>query len=134
VIAEHRNTSWADSGDPTQHPELVAATDAWRVLGIDGMNQATLYASTEPCSMCAGASYWNGIGRVVYGMSIGCFVCCRSASKFCCISGRGRRICQGLDVSGVVSTADNGVEQQWNATIRTPRGVGRLFDSLKLWA
>jgi hypothetical protein len=34
----------------------------------------------------------------------------------------------------VVSTADNGVEQQWNATIRTPRGVGRLFDSLKLWA
>ncbi len=69
VIAEHRNTSWADGGDPTQHAELVATTDAWRVLGIDGMNQATLYASTEPCSMCAGASYWNGIGRVVYGMS-----------------------------------------------------------------
>jgi tRNA(Arg) A34 adenosine deaminase TadA len=69
VIAEHRNTSWADGGDPTQHAELVATTDGWRVLGIDGMNQATLYASTEPCSMCAGASYWNGIGRVVYGMS-----------------------------------------------------------------
>jgi hypothetical protein len=28
----------------------------------------------------------------------------------------------------------NGVEPQWNATIRTPRGVGRLVDSLKLWA
>jgi hypothetical protein len=28
----------------------------------------------------------------------------------------------------------NGVEPQWNATICTPRGVGRLFDSLKLWA
>jgi len=69
VIAEHRNTSWADGGDPAQHAELVATTDAWRVLGIDGMNKATLYASTEPCSMCAGASYWNGIGRVVYGMS-----------------------------------------------------------------
>jgi hypothetical protein len=52
----------------------------------------------------------------------------------CCISGRGQRICQGLDVSGVVSTAGNGVEPQSNATIRTPRGVGRLFDSLKLWA
>lgn len=69
VIAEHRNTAWADGGDPTQHAELVATTNAWRELGIDGMNQATLYASTEPCSMCAGASYWNGIGRVVYGMS-----------------------------------------------------------------
>jgi hypothetical protein len=57
-----------------------------------------------------------------------------SASKFCSFSGRGQRICQGLDVSGVVSTAVNGVEPQWNATIRTPRGVGRLFDSLKLWA
>jgi tRNA(Arg) A34 adenosine deaminase TadA len=69
VIAEHRNTAWADGGDPTQHAELVATTEAWRVLGSDGMNHATLYASTEPCSMCAGASYWNGIGRVVYGMS-----------------------------------------------------------------
>jgi tRNA(Arg) A34 adenosine deaminase TadA len=69
VIAEHRNTAWADGGDPTKHAELVATTNAWRELGIDGMNQATLYASTEPCSMCAGASYWNGIGRVVYGMS-----------------------------------------------------------------
>ena len=69
VIAEHRNTAWADGGDPTQHAELVATTEAWRALGSDGMNNATLYASTEPCSMCAGASYWNGIGRVVYGMS-----------------------------------------------------------------
>ena len=32
------------------------------------------------------------------------------------------------------STPGNGVERQWNATIRTTRGVGRLFDSLKLWA
>jgi tRNA(Arg) A34 adenosine deaminase TadA len=69
VIAEHRNTTWADGGNPTQHAELVATTEAWRVLGSDGMNHATLYASTEPCSMCAGASYWNGIGAVVYGMS-----------------------------------------------------------------
>jgi hypothetical protein len=35
---------------------------------------------------------------------------------------------------GLDSTPGNGVEPQWNATIRTPRGVGRLFDSLKLWA
>ncbi len=65
VVAEHGNTG----GDPTQHAELVASAAAWRTLDYAGMNQATLYASTEPCSMCAGAAYWTGIGRVVYGMS-----------------------------------------------------------------
>jgi hypothetical protein len=59
-----------------------------------------------------------------------------SASKVLLHQWPSRRICQRLDASGVVSTAPpgNGVEPQWNATIRTPRGVGRLFDSLKLWA
>jgi methyltransferase family protein len=39
-------------------------------------------------------------------------------------SGRGRRICQGLGVSGVVidSTPGNGVEPQWDATIGTAPG------------
>jgi hypothetical protein len=36
--------------------------------------------------------------------------------------------------SGRDSTLCNGVELQWNATIRTLRGFGRLFDSLMLWA
>ena len=69
VIVERGNTTAQGDGDPTQHAELVASAGAWRVLGTDGMNQATLYASTEPCVMCAGAAYWIGIGRVVYGMS-----------------------------------------------------------------
>ncbi len=69
VISEQGNTSAVTGGDPTQHAELAVAAAAWRTLGYDGMNQGTLYASTEPCSMCAGAAYWTGIGRVVYGMS-----------------------------------------------------------------
>jgi tRNA(Arg) A34 adenosine deaminase TadA len=69
MIVERGNTTAQGDGDPTQHAELVASAGAWRVLGTDGMNQATLYASTEPCVMCAGAAYWTGIGRVVYGMS-----------------------------------------------------------------
>jgi hypothetical protein len=32
----------------------------------------------------------------------------------------------------VLIAEDLGAAHQWNATIRTPRGVGRLFDSLKL--
>ncbi|MFN8071353.1 MAG: nucleoside deaminase [Mycobacterium sp.] len=69
VVDEQRNTSGLAGGDPTRHAELVASANAWKVLDYAGMNAATLYASTEPCSMCAGAAYWTGIGRVVYGMS-----------------------------------------------------------------
>ena len=29
----------------------------------------TMYASTEPSAMCAGAIYWSGIGPIVYGLS-----------------------------------------------------------------
>jgi len=32
---------------------------------------ATLYASTEPCPMCAAAAYLAGIGRVVFGLRAG---------------------------------------------------------------
>ncbi len=28
-----------------------------------------MYTSAEPCAMCAGAAYWVGLGRVVYGLS-----------------------------------------------------------------
>lgn len=69
VIDEQRNTSGLAGGDPTRHAELVAVATAWRILDYPGMNSATLYASTEPCSMCAGAAYWTGVGRVVYGLS-----------------------------------------------------------------
>ena len=31
--------------------------------------KATIYSSAEPRAMCAGAIYWAGIGRLVYGLS-----------------------------------------------------------------
>ena len=69
IVAEQRNTSGVTGGDPTRHAELVAVASAWKALDYNGMGAGTLYASTEPCTMCAGAAYWTGIGRVVYGMS-----------------------------------------------------------------
>lgn len=68
VIVERGNQSAPPDGDPTRHAEVVTAAAAWHVLGTDGMNQATLYTSAEPCVMCAGAAYWTGIGRIVYGL------------------------------------------------------------------
>ena len=37
-------------------------------LGDAFLQGATLYTSTEPCAMCAGAIYWSGVTRVVYAL------------------------------------------------------------------
>jgi tRNA(Arg) A34 adenosine deaminase TadA len=34
------------------------------------LQDCTVYASGEPCPMCAGALYWAGVGRVVFALSI----------------------------------------------------------------
>jgi tRNA(Arg) A34 adenosine deaminase TadA len=44
-------------------------TEASRAYSADFMTGCTLYTSAEPCAMCAGAAYWAGVGRVVYGLS-----------------------------------------------------------------
>jgi tRNA(Arg) A34 adenosine deaminase TadA len=38
-------------------------------LPADVLGTSTLYTSTEPCAMCAGAIYWGGIARVVFALS-----------------------------------------------------------------
>jgi tRNA(Arg) A34 adenosine deaminase TadA len=56
-------------GDGTAHAERLLATRACVELPPDSRAAATLYSSAEPCAMCAGAIYWAGIGRVVFGLS-----------------------------------------------------------------
>ncbi len=58
-----------DSGDPTGHAERVLMTRAGMTYPAKFMADCTMYASAEPCAMCAGAAYWAGVGRVVYGLS-----------------------------------------------------------------
>jgi tRNA(Arg) A34 adenosine deaminase TadA len=55
--------------DATEHAEMNLARRASARFGPEQLGQATLYSSTEPCAMCAGAIYWTGIGRVVYGLA-----------------------------------------------------------------
>ena len=33
------------------------------------LKECTLYVTLEPCQMCAGASYWTQLGKIVYGAS-----------------------------------------------------------------
>ncbi|OAF18499.1 nucleoside deaminase [Bradyrhizobium neotropicale] len=68
VLIEAENGYMPDH-DGTAHAERLAATQACRTLSSEVLAKATLYSSAEPCAMCAGAIYWAGIGRVVYGLS-----------------------------------------------------------------
>ena len=53
--------------DVTAHAEMQAFTAAANYLGGKYLKDCTLYVTVEPCVMCAGASYWSQIGRIVYG-------------------------------------------------------------------
>jgi tRNA(Arg) A34 adenosine deaminase TadA len=66
VLAEAMN---AHTVDRTCHAEMNAVRSASAAHAPAALHDATLYSSAEPCAMCAGATYWSGIGRVVYGLS-----------------------------------------------------------------
>jgi len=53
--------------DVTAHAEMQAFTSAAQTLGGKYLKDCTLYVTIEPCVMCAGASYWTQISRIVYG-------------------------------------------------------------------
>ena len=53
--------------DVTAHAEMQAFTSASDYLGSKYLNECTLYTTLEPCIMCAGASYWTQIGRIIFG-------------------------------------------------------------------
>lgn len=53
--------------DVTAHAEMQAFTAAASFLGGKYLKDCTLYVTVEPCVMCAGASYWTQISKVVYG-------------------------------------------------------------------
>jgi tRNA(Arg) A34 adenosine deaminase TadA len=68
VMIESENGFMPDR-DMTGHAERLLATQASKQFGSKILAGCTLYTSAEPCAMCAGAIYWAGIGRVVYGMT-----------------------------------------------------------------
>lgn len=53
--------------DVTAHAEMQAFTSAADFLGGKYLKNCTLYVTLEPCQMCAGASYWTQIDKIVFG-------------------------------------------------------------------
>jgi tRNA(adenine34) deaminase len=66
IIGRGRNRSIRDH-DPTAHAEIVALREAAMRLGNYRLIGCTLYATIEPCAMCAGAAVLARIDRLVYG-------------------------------------------------------------------
>ena len=55
--------------DPTAHAEIIAITSAANYLGTKWLNEASLYVTIEPCSMCAGAMVLARIKNLCFGAS-----------------------------------------------------------------
>jgi len=66
IIARAHNLT-ETLNDVTAHAEMQAFTAASDFLGGKYLPECTLYVTLEPCQMCAGASYWTQIGRIVFG-------------------------------------------------------------------
>jgi tRNA(Arg) A34 adenosine deaminase TadA len=67
VLAEAINSN-GETGDCTAHAEVNALREATPRYPRELLGGATMYASGEPCVMCAGAIFWSGIPRVVFGI------------------------------------------------------------------
>ena len=68
VLMEQEN-AYNPTHDMTGHAERVLMTRASQAFTPSFLAGCTMYTSAEPCAMCAGAAYWSGVGRVVYGLS-----------------------------------------------------------------
>lgn len=68
IIARAHNMT-EQLNDVTAHAEMLAFTSATDFLGGKYLNECTLYVTLEPCVMCAGASYWTQLKKVVYASS-----------------------------------------------------------------
>jgi tRNA(adenine34) deaminase len=53
--------------DVTAHAEILAITAAENALGAKYLNECTLYVTLEPCVMCAGATFWAQLKKIVFG-------------------------------------------------------------------
>jgi tRNA(Arg) A34 adenosine deaminase TadA len=68
TLLEAENTVVTER-DCTGHAETNLMRMASRQFSPDQLATCTLYTSTEPCAMCAGAIHWGGIGRLIYALS-----------------------------------------------------------------
>jgi tRNA(adenine34) deaminase len=66
IVGRGWNRNLTDS-DPTAHAEIIALREAGATVGNHRLGDCELFATIEPCAMCAGALVHARIKRLVYG-------------------------------------------------------------------
>ena len=66
IVGRGGNRNLGDS-DPTAHAEIVALREAGAAIGNHRLEGCELFATIEPCAMCAGALVHARLKRLVYG-------------------------------------------------------------------
>jgi tRNA(adenine34) deaminase len=66
IIGRGWNRNITDN-DPTAHAEIIALREAGAAVGNHRLSECDLFATIEPCPMCAGALVHARIKRLVYG-------------------------------------------------------------------
>ncbi len=67
VAADHNRRE--QRGDATAHAEMLVISQRSQELGTWHLEGHTLVVTVEPCAMCAMASVWSRLDRIVYGAS-----------------------------------------------------------------
>ena len=81
IVLEAENSVGGDR-DVTSHAEQNLMSAASRRFSAEELARMVMVTSTEPCAMCAGATFWTGVRAVVYGLpedALGAM--CRSADN-----------------------------------------------------
>jgi tRNA(adenine34) deaminase len=68
VLAVAENSQISDE-QVLAHAEMNLLHRAVRDFTPDVLASSTMYTSAEPCAMCAGAIFWSGVSRLVFGLS-----------------------------------------------------------------
>lgn len=68
ILLEAENTVETEN-DCTGHAETNLIRKASKKYDQAFLARCSLYTSTEPCAMCAGAIFWGSVSRVVFGLS-----------------------------------------------------------------
>jgi tRNA(adenine34) deaminase len=66
IVGRGGNRNLTDS-DPSAHAEIIALREAGAALGNHRLEDCELFATIEPCPMCAGALVHARLKRLVYG-------------------------------------------------------------------
>lgn len=66
IVGRGWNRNLTDS-DPTAHAEIIALREAGSTVGNHRLGDCELFATIEPCAMCAGALVHARLKRLVYG-------------------------------------------------------------------